>query len=88
MHDALAEADLPVRRDRGHLGIGHNLRPGQDRGSMEFARHRAHPAYWNIPVAGTATDHVVQKAAVCGERGIDVRCEGADERVGENDPAN
>lgn len=64
-----------------------DLCPGREGGPGEGVGEGAHAADRNVPVAGTATDDVVEEAAVL-EQGRVVRVgEGADQGVGENDSA-
>lgn len=65
-------ADLGARRTGG---------PGQRVGE------RAHAAHGDVPVTGAAADHVVEEAPVLEQRGVVGVGEGADQGVGEDDPA-
>ena len=91
LHRAALEVHLgadAVGLDPGHLDARAaaprpppNAIPGQRLGQ------RAHPAHRHVPVARAVADHVVEEAAVLAQRLVVEPREGADQRVGGDDPA-
>ena len=86
---AARRLDGPVAGiDAGDLDARSDLGSRRGRRLVERTRHRAHPADRDVPVAGSAADHVVQEADVLAQGRIVEVGEGADESVGGGDPAD
>ena len=62
--------------------------PAFDRGAGQPVGHRTHAADRDVPVAGAATDEVVEEADVLAQVGPAHLGEGADEGVGRDDAAH
>lgn len=77
-----------VRRDPPRLVTGGDHGTRRARGRGQRVRERAHAADRHVPGSRTAADHVVEEAPVLTEGGVVGVREGADERVGEDDPAH
>ena len=70
--------------DRDDLAARFDFDAGSERGGLQTARQCAHPTNRQVP---RPTDHVVEEAAVLLQPRIGQRGEGADQRVGADDPA-
>jgi hypothetical protein len=55
---------VPVRRHRRHLTAGEEFGAGRTGRVGQRGGERTHAAHGDIPVPGSAADHVVQEAAV------------------------
>ena len=74
--------------DRQHWRARSKLRARLGRDPYQLPGERAHPADRDVPAAGAAADHVVQKATVLHQARVVERRERADQRVGGDDSAH